>query len=100
MEAPVVEAEESKSLQKYTALGVISVACGVLGLVFLVLMFFPGIMVLGYFVLALGVLAIVFGAFAYWGMKKDSLGLTGFALGALLVIVWFLVYAYLSVSRG
>jgi hypothetical protein len=99
MEEPVVEADKNGSQRKYTELGVLSVICGILGLIFLVLMFFPGIMFLSFFVLALGILAIILGIVAYWGMTRDSLGLTGFSLGALLVIVWFLIYAYLSVTR-
>jgi len=99
MEEPAVETEESRSERKYTELGMISVFCGILGIVFLVLMFIPGIMFLSFFVLMLGILALIFGALAYWGMKKDSLGLTGFSLGVLVVIVWFLIYAYLSVGR-
>jgi len=86
-------------LRTYTELGVASVVCGVLGVCFLVLMFLPGIMVLSFFVLTLGILAVIFGAFAYWGMKRDSLGLLGFSLGAFLVIMWFFFYVYSSV-RG
>ena len=99
IEEPVVETEVSRSERRYTELGMISVFCGILGFVFLVLMFIPGIMLLMFFVLMLGILAIILGALAYWGMTKDSLGLTGFSLGVLLVIVWFLIYAYLSVGR-
>lgn len=99
MEEPVIETKEEGSQRKYTELGMLSIVCGALGLVFLILMFIPGIMVLSFLVLLLGILAVIFGALAYWGMKQDSLGLTGFSLGVLLVIVWFLIYAYLSVGH-
>ena len=94
-----ITAKEDETSRKYTEVGILSVVCGVLGFIFLLLMFVPGIMFLTFFVLALGILAIIFGTIAYWGMKRDSLGLTGFYLGTLLVIVWFLIYAYLTVVR-
>lgn len=93
-------AKEEGASRRYTELGVVSVLCGALGMCFFVLMFVPGVMFLSFFVPALGILAVIFGAFASWGMMRDSLGLLGFSLGAFLVLVWFFYYVYLSAVRG
>lgn len=90
--------DETHQLLKYTEIGVASVVCGVVGFVCLVLMFLLGVEVVLYLVPVLGVLAVVFGAYAFWGMKRDSLGWAGFALGMCLIILWFLYYAYISAT--
>jgi|GEM_PF-6367120 hypothetical protein len=91
--------DERRASLAYTELGIVAVACGVIGLVVFVLTFVLALEVLLWVVLVLGVLAILFGIFAYWGLERDTLGLAGFSLGTLLVILWFLFYAYASV-RG
>ncbi len=90
--------DEKQVLRKYTELGVASIVCGAIGMCCLVLMFLPSISIVHFLVPPLGVLAVIFGAYAYWGMEQDSLGLGGFALGTLLIILWFLLYAYASVT--
>ena len=91
--------EDERTVSRtYTELGIAAVVCGVLGLVFLVLTLLPGLFIVHWAALPLGVLAIVFGSFAYWGLERDSLGLAGFGLGMLLIILWFLLYVYASVT--
>jgi hypothetical protein len=91
--------DERNVSRAYTSVGVAAVGCGVLGVILLVVSFALRWDSLLWVVLVLGILAIVFGIFAYWRLERDSLGLAGFGLGMVLVILWFLYYAYCSV-RG
>ena len=92
-------AEDKKSGLLYTELGVASVVCGVVGLVGFLSMLVFGVLSLYVVVLILGVFGVVLGALAYWWMTRDTLGLVGFGLGMLLIILWFLYTMYISV-RG
>ena len=62
---------------------------GLIGLILICLgLFIPYI---GFVGLILAILGVIFGAIAYWGHWKDKLGLAGFIMGLVGIIVFIII---------
>ena len=86
---------------KASGLGVASLILGIIGIVLMFMIWFPFVSIIGFI---LAILAIIFGAIAFWGSNKDKFGLAGFILGiigiSLIVVVSALTYVYVSSMIG
>jgi len=82
---------------KASGLGVTSLILGIIAIVLMALFFIPFSSLVGFI---LSILAIIFGAIAFWGSNKDKFGLAGFILGiiaiSLVIVVSALTYFYVS----
>jgi len=86
-------------MKQHSKLAIIGLILGILAIFCFLISFF--IMLFGIIMtFILGILAIIFGATAYWGRWKDRLGLTDFKIGLVVLIIWFLTwvitYTYVS----
>ncbi len=75
---------------KHSGFGIAGLVLGIISVVMssTLLLWFIGFI--------LGILAIIFGAIAYWGKPRDKYGLAGFICGLVAVIVamvWFIISA-------
>ena len=92
---------------KHSGLGTTSLILGIIALILTCLAFVPWVSFLIWVGLILGILAIIFGAIAYWGQWKDKYGMIGFILGLVAVIIFIVlliigifIYASLVSSFG
>jgi len=87
-------------MKKITPLGISGFILSILAICFFMISFFIwssfGLII---FILALvcGIVSIIFGAIAFFGKWKDLLGLTGFIIGLIVVVIWAisLVFIYI-----